>query len=313
MDRYDIAIVIVNYRQYEYTKDCIDSILKYSSAKYKVYLIDNGSIEEEFNALIYYYKDRNAVKFIKSHENIGYAGGVNLGLKAAQKTDFDYFIVMNNDTVIEKETIPNLLSAIKNNDKSIISAIVYDYAKKNLIQYVGTNYKEKNSYRNLIDSGQFNGNIEFDMIDDVMWIFPRTLYCEIGEYSEDFFFNNEQADFVIRAKKNGYKTYVCSEAKIFHKGSVSIGGRDENHILTFYSIRATTIFNYKHKTKTKFCLYFLTLITNITIRYLQSVITRNKKVKNRNTIKFYAVVSFLKWKRNNILYIPQKVNRIINS
>ena len=68
--------------------------------------------------------------------NKGYAGGINFGLKKANETGFDYFLIMNNDTLIDENAIKELVkTSEKHQGKAIVSGKVYNYDEKTLTIY----------------------------------------------------------------------------------------------------------------------------------------------------------------------------------
>ena len=96
----DVSIIIINYKTKHLTEQCIDSIFKYTQdIDFEIILVENGT--GEFN------KDNigqwgEKVKLVVSKENLGFAGGNNLGIKYATGK---YYLLLNSDTYLIEDSI----------------------------------------------------------------------------------------------------------------------------------------------------------------------------------------------------------------
>lgn len=108
---YKISFVILHYMSYDFTKECIESILgniKYSN--YNIILVDNNSTNDSFNRLKEKFGNINNIYFIKNDDNLGFAKGNNVGYKFAKyELKSDFIILLNNDTIIEQENFLDLI------------------------------------------------------------------------------------------------------------------------------------------------------------------------------------------------------------
>lgn len=280
-------------------------------------VIDNGSTKlNQVNLENKLPKDERII-FKKIKENTGYVGGINFGLREGDKLNPDNFLIMNNDTIIDENAILELLKTYENfNKKVIVTGKVYHYDDPNRLQFVG--YKYTNTKMlvrrglgvNEIDKGQYDKTEKRDMADDIFWLFSSELYHKIGGYSSYFWFNAEQADFALRTKKQGYDIIYTPYAKLWHKGSVSIGGRDMNPKLAYWTIQSRLIFKYLHLSKVNFIrCYFITLVS-ILRTFIKSIYY--KLIKRENLFryayaKYKGLTYFNKWlikKNENTGYNP---------
>lgn len=314
-----VSIITLNYNQNQYTIDCVNSVLKSDYSNFEIILVDNGSTLENFKDLENRLpKDRRLIvaRYIK---NTGYVGGVNKGLSQANKSKPDYLLVMNNDTLIDEKAIDELVKTSKDyNDNGIVSGKVYHFDEPNKLQDIGRKYLNKNSLTfkrlglNEMDSGQYD-KVEFrDMLDDVFWLFPSELYNTVGEYSAYFWFNSEQADYALRAKKIGYKLIYTPKAKIWHKGSVTIGGRSRNPKQAYWTTQSSLILRFLHLTKWHFLKYYITIFVQILLTYFKLIFNGYKRNNRKYAYaKFAAFMYFNKWliiKNDNNGNIPSKIN-----
>jgi hypothetical protein len=272
-----VTIITINYKQNNYTIDCIKSILKSDYPNFKIVLIDNGPTNEDHENLKKRLPYDDRVLLVKSVDNIGYVGGVNLGLEIGSKYNPDYFMIMNNDTIIDEKAITELITTCKSyNNKAIVTGKVYEFDNPQVLQYVGSKLINNNILKydfiesDSIDKGRFNHICERDMIDDIFWLFNKKLFSDIGYYSNDFWFNGESTDYALRARNNGYKLVYTPYAKIWHKGSLSIGGRDGNPRYAYLRTKASIILRYKHLSLKNFIKYVILLMKSSIISLLKS-------------------------------------------
>ncbi len=97
------SIVILTYNKLEYTKLCIDSIRKYTkSGTYEIVVVDNNSTDDTREWL----KEQKDIKVILNDENLGFPGGCNVGINAAEKEND--ILLLNNDTIVTPRWLENL-------------------------------------------------------------------------------------------------------------------------------------------------------------------------------------------------------------
>src|SRR3989344_5934827 len=104
------SIIVLNYKGAQNTIECVNS-LKESAAvtdhKIEIIVVENGSNDNSKEKL----QKLNGIKLLINSKNLGYSGGNNVGIKYALNKKVDYIIVINNDTLVEKNSIDFLLAA----------------------------------------------------------------------------------------------------------------------------------------------------------------------------------------------------------
>ena len=102
--------ILVNYNNNLDTSETIYNLLEQILSFYKIIVIDNCSTNNSFKILKEKFKTINDVIIIKSKKNGGFAYGNNFGIKyALENFKFDYFLVINNDTISDKEINSNFI------------------------------------------------------------------------------------------------------------------------------------------------------------------------------------------------------------
>ncbi len=300
-----VVVLAINYNQNEYTISCINSILASDYENFKIILIDNGSDKEDLNKLIDKLPSSENLIFKKIERNIGMVGAFNFGFKEGIKLNPKYFMVINNDAVIDKNGIKELVNTCKvNNNMAVVTGKVYHYDEPEILQFVGYECINKNylSHKGLgidePDNGQHDEVVERDLIDDIFGLYPAELYNKIGAYSPYFWLNSCQADLALRAKKAGYKLMFTPKAKLWHKGSVSIGGRDMNPKLAYMTIQGSLILRYLHLKRNYFIVYYLKATLSVVRTLVKTLFLYLFKGKNNfkyALAKYRGWVYFNKW------------------
>lgn len=219
-----VSIITVNFNQPKITGELLQTIPS-DNKGLEIIVVDNGSTVFLANSWQSLYPH---VKFIRSEQNLGFAGGNNLGIKEATG---DFFFFVNNDTEFTDGLIEKLVAVMDSNPKiGMVSPMIKYYSDKGLIQYAG--YTRMNYYtcRNSCigmrerDNGQYNNiTAPTAYCHGAAMMVRRSAIEKAGMMSENFFLYYEELDWCEHIKRAGYETWVCTEALIYHKESVSVG------------------------------------------------------------------------------------------
>lgn len=224
-----ISVILLNWNAPKMTIECIKSIYDSSYQNLKVTVVDNNSTDNSIEVIKQEFHQK--VEIIVTGSNIGYARGMNKGLEYANNVHKpDFFLIMNNDTVIDVNAMRELVkTSLEFDNKCITTGKVYHYDDRFRLQTTGNYYNDRTLHSvrigyNELDEGQYDNVVERSMIDDIFMLYPCEIYNKIGGYSKFFFMNYEQEDLILKIKSAGYKSVYTPYAKIWHKGSFSTGG-----------------------------------------------------------------------------------------
>lgn len=221
-----VSVITVNFNQPAVTEALLASIFKYNSyPDIEIIVVDNGSKTNEVPRWQIQYPD---VKFIRSEANLGFAGGNNLGIKAATG---DYYFLVNNDTEFTRgltETLANKLDS--DATIGIISPKIKFHQMPDTLQYVGFTPMNYYTCRNKCigflekDNGQYDDlDQETGFCHGAAMMLRREAVEKAGVMNEGFFLYYEEMDWNEHIKHAGYKAWVNTNALIYHKESVSVG------------------------------------------------------------------------------------------
>ncbi len=222
-----VAILILNWNGKKDTLECLHSLKNLTYSNVKIILIDNGSTDDSVEAIRSAFPD---LQCIEAGENLGFAGGNNLGIKHALKYAPDYLLLLNNDTIVAPDLIDAFLKSTP--DAAILGAKLYLYSKPDTFDHLGGKWQKKTASFELIgnrvldDGVSWEKSLELDYACGAALFIQRAVIESIGLLEAKFFLIWEESDFCFRAKKAGFKVKLCPNAKVWHKVSASfVGGK----------------------------------------------------------------------------------------
>lgn len=242
-----LFIVIVNWNGITDTLACLDSL---SAANWKgiegtVVIVDNGSTDDSLKKLRKWKNSVFTLHIIENIKNLGFAGGNNVGIVYSLSENPDYIVLLNNDTIVDKDMCIEFVKAAHQNPKAgILSPKIYfakgyefhkdRYTNNQLgkvLWSVGGDIDWNNVYApnrgvDEVDTGQYNTNQSVDFATGACMLVRPEVFREIGMFDEKYFLYLEDVDLCMRAKKKGYDIVYTPKPIVWHKVSQSsaIGG-----------------------------------------------------------------------------------------
>jgi len=214
-----VAVIIVNWKKYDITSSCIESILNSTNSNFKIILVDN----ESDNKKVKKFKYRNEIKIIQNKKNEGFSKANNIGIDYALKNNYDYTILINNDTIVEKNLIEVLLKTAQAKNFSVVQPLILKYSGKEIWNAGGRiNYFFGNFITRKKVGNSLNSSHELtEWLTGCCCLFKTKIFKEIGKLDESFFAYYEDVDFSLRLKKHGYKIGFTSKTHLYHYESFS--------------------------------------------------------------------------------------------
>ena len=231
-----VSIVTINYNQTKLTCELLESLRKVNYPSVEVIVVDNHSKEDPTPVISEKYPE---VKLIVSNENLGFAGGNNLGIKASQGA---YLLFLNNDTEVQPDFLQPLVDLFESNPEAgAASSMLIYHNSGEVIQYAGSTRIDPFTGRSKRigwmekDHGQYNRISETDLAHGAAMMVPRRVIERVGMMPEFFFLYYEEVDWCESIKKAGYKIFVVPTSRVYHKESMSIG--KGSTLKTYYMTR----------------------------------------------------------------------------
>ncbi len=221
-----VGAVVLNFNSYEDTKTCLSSLLNIAYKLHPIVCIDNASTD---GSLAMLERDFQNVKFIKSDRNLGFAGGMNLGIRSVLDAGCDFVFCFNNDAVVDD---PHLMSKLlkpflEDPKVGVTGPEEYDMTGKEL-RFAGPTGKSK--YEMKVQGAAF--------------LISAKVLRELGPYDEAFFLGYEDQDLFLRIEKKGYKLLTVKGARFRHAFRTST--RKQGMLMTYLEARNRIIFFGRH-------------------------------------------------------------------
>lgn len=251
-----VSILTVHFNQPLVTEEFLHSLRTVNEyLNVEVIVVDNGSIVDCTDDWRVRFP---GVTFIRSEQNLGFAGGNNLGLEVARG---EYYFLINNDTEFTAGALGKLVAVLDQRpDIGMVSPRLHYFEDQNLIQYAG--YTEMNfmTGRNRCvgqferDEGQYAGKSgPTAYVHGAAMLVRKVAIDKAGLMDPNYFLYYEEMDWCERIKKAGYGAYVELDAVIYHKESVSVGKRSV--IKEYFMNRNRILFLRKHASSMNFALF----------------------------------------------------------
>lgn len=236
-----ISLITINYISLKDTIEFLDTTTQLTYPNIEIIVVDNnspkGKPSEELKTKYPH------VIFIDSEKNLGFAGGNNLGIKAAKG---EYYFLLNNDTLLFPDFLEPIIEFMRSHPEVGMASPKVLYPDGKTIQFAGAIGISPFTGRGKClgihesDAGQYDRNYETDLGHGAALIIPKNVVDEVGLMPEVYFLYYEEHDWCEMVKRKGYKTYFLGKSKIIHKESVTTG--NESPLKTYYMTRNRIIF-----------------------------------------------------------------------
>ena len=258
-----VSIITVNYNNSVVTCELLASLKINSYHNIEVIVVDNASKEDPTAALLNVWP---VVKVIRSEKNLGFAGGNNLGIKAASGS---YLFLVNNDTEFTDGLIEGLIETFEQYpDAGVVSPKFHYFFHKGTIEYAGYQAVDPFTGRNAMIGCREKDNGQYDAVSITPYahggamMISREALEKTGLMPEVYFLYYEEFDWCEQFKRNGYKIYYQYKSLIYHKESMTTG---KNSPLKTYFITRNRLLFMRRNTTMKGRLGFMLYFTFLTI------------------------------------------------
>ena len=244
-----LGIIILNYNTWRETVTCVDSIKKYTSNPYVIYVIDNKSVDDSLENLRLKYKQEKDVIVIESEVNKGYSAGNNIGIKRAIADACDILFIVNSDIEILNNAFGQMASTLlKKSSFMMIGPSVLDnnnkeaqiprrkqtfkfflfgrhpFCKIPFVRRLGNRLYSAKESKVFAFNGSVSGCCFGMRAED---------FKNIGYLDENVFLYCEEDILAYKMERLGKKAVVDMEAKVWHKENLSTN-REGNAFVQFH-------------------------------------------------------------------------------
>ena len=242
-----LSVVIVNYNVRHYLTACLDSVAKaLEGFEGEVFVVDNNSTDDSVEVVT---RDYPWVHLINNKENVGFSRANNIAIRQSKG---EYVLLLNPDTVVEEDTLRNVLTFMDQHPKAgavgvrmyNADGIVAPESRRAIptpwvaaCKMLGFTKRYYMSHLSWDEPGQIQ------VVSGAFFMVRRQALDQVGLLDEDFFMYGEDIDLSYRLLKGGWQNWYLPYSIIHYKGQ-STQKSDFRYVHVFY--QAMLIFFRKH-------------------------------------------------------------------
>ena len=279
----ELTIIIVAYNSNELLIECLDNV-----KGFKVIIVDNGKNQKIFSKLNY---QNNNIEIITKNKNLGFPKAINFAVEFVKT---DYFLILNADTFVSKDTINNLLKTCKKYKNCGAAAPItklardgYDLFPENGKGIKRTEIEKKNliKFHNLVPDGEICVEVaKFGLMINLK------NFLTIKKFDERYFMFWEEIDLCRKFRKHKFSVIVNPLATLIHKEKKSSNKDMYTFMIKNFHLELSPLIYFSVKKKSIFLYFRLIKYFFRTFSYLCIL---NFKRSLHNIIKLSAVFYYI--------------------
>lgn len=229
-----IGVVILNYRTWEKTVSCVQSIYDTYPSPKEIVIVDNKSPNDSYERLnnLYPKCDYPDITIIQTDRNGGFSYGNNFGFDYITRNypEISKVVITNNDIIFEEDAISNLTSSFSANENVVMTApSIHDVnakrtnapwkCKPSIIQELGLKSTAQCTYQ----WTELTGSTQVYMVSGCCFAVDKDLFNKIGRFDDNVFLYNEENIISKKIADNGLKIIYSPTANIIHDHGSTTG------------------------------------------------------------------------------------------
>jgi hypothetical protein len=255
-----VAIVIVTWNKKSYVLDLLMSLRNIDYDNHDIIVVDNASTDDTCESIREQFP---YVNLIVNSENLGGTGGFNTGLRyVLRKGGYKYTWLLDNDAVVERDTLIELVKVMEEDDKVGITGSIIMEPDLDMIVELGAFVSWsigtwKPNYRNnRLSAMKEIDTTEVDYVAACSSLVRNEALCKIGVMDERYFIHWDDIDLSLRAKEAGYKVMASPKSKAYH----GLEDKPVNPLISYYDVRNGLLTITKHQNGVKRFIYLLNML-----------------------------------------------------
>jgi len=238
-----VAIIVLNWNGKSDTLECLASLRRLDYTNHEIVAVDQDSSDGSCEAIAGAFPD---ITLICNDENLGFAGGNNVGIRYALDAGAEYIALLNNDTTVD----PNFVRAFVDGAKAmpdfdIFGPKIVFHRDPNVIWAAGSviNWKLgicKQRGFGESDRGQYDSPTEVNALTGCAMMIHRKAFENVGLFDTRFYLYYEETDWCARAQRAGFRLLYVPGTVVRHKVSATVGAASP--AIVFYMVRNNLLF-----------------------------------------------------------------------
>lgn len=232
-----VCIILLNYNRCQDTIECLNSLKQCVYDSYHILVVDNASTDQSAEKLRREFPD---LEIVSTGRNLGYTGGINFGIRHALQSQFEYILILNNDTLVTPDFLSHLAAAMEQHPNAAAAGgTIYCEHDRTKIWYGGGRLVP---WRGLAVHDHRGANLiptslgdmrKVSFITGCLILLRVSLLEEIGWEDERFFMYLDDIELSARILSKGYDLLYIPQAIIYHK----VLGEEEIAFKVYYGAR----------------------------------------------------------------------------
>lgn len=239
-----VAVIVLNWNRQEDTLATLESLAQVTGPGFETIIVDNGSTDGSVAAVRARFPEMTV---IETGENLGFAGGNNVGLRHARQRGADYALLLNNDVVVAPDFLSHLLQVIDADPSiGVVGPMIYYHDAPDIIWTAGgrIDWTRGKSFMIGVDQRSDDGDYKMREVDFVSGcaLLVRVATLEKAGYLDPrFFMYYEETEWCVRIQRAGYRILHVPQARIWHKIQPD-DGRARSPLVHYYMVRNRLLF-----------------------------------------------------------------------
>lgn len=216
-----VSCIVLNWNGWRDTVACLDALKECTYPRFQVIVVDNGSTDDSVAKIRSAHPD---ILLLQSEENLGFAGGNNIGIRYALAHGAEYIWLLNNDTTPAPDALSALVAkALGDARIGAVSSICYYADSPATVQaWAGSRVNLWMGHGRI--STEPHVDDWFHTLNGTSVLIARAAVEDAGLLDEGFFLYWEDTEFCLRLRKKGWRIAAAADSRILHKVNASTGG-----------------------------------------------------------------------------------------
>lgn len=245
-----VTIVILNWNGAKDTLALLENLQEVTYPNFSVLIVDNASTDDSLGQFAHYIEQQRktdhklAISLLPLSQNFGYAEGNNKGIAQASRETVDYYLLLNNDTLVDPHFLTELVEIAElNPDLASICPTIYFASSKGTkhdqLWYAGgwMNFFAGGAHHKVKPAGHLSRVRPTEFLTGCCLLLRTQALAKLEHLFDPAFFTyGEDVDLSLRLRKTGFSLAFAPQSKVWHKLATSSGG-PKSYNFWYYNVR----------------------------------------------------------------------------
>lgn len=217
-----IALLLLNWNTPTYTANCITSLIAHcDTSLFDIIIVDNGSTDGSLEILNKQFPD---LIFLDNKENLGFAEGNNRAIRYSIANEYEYSLVLNNDTEVDEDIIKALHQHLyAHSEAAAVQPAIYWMHNKNSLWNGHGRFNPISGkvWSNVVPTKKGLTMIKADWLTGCCMLIRNSALQAIGLFNKQFFLYFEDVELSFRLSAAGYQLHYLPGTKMYHEAGAS--------------------------------------------------------------------------------------------